>query len=157
MVCLCRSGTVRGEGGRSELGGGESAVTLGSSWRTGVGSSLSATSRWQAADRESESFWGSREFLCPPFPVASVTSLKAACSDRLTLDLSSAVLQDKRDILGFLLAKGSVYSSGREGFGRRAGEELGVSLSGLTWASGTERRFCCGWNSLLHRNIEDDK
>lgn len=63
-----------------------------------------------------------------------------------------AVLLDKWDILGFLLARGSVYSSGREGFGRCAGEELVVSRSGLTWASGTVRRFCCGENSLLQSN-----
>lgn len=164
-LCLCllfflltvrwfRSGTIRGDGGRSELGWGWSAVPSDSSWAQGAGSSLlvASASCWQTADKESKSLRGSSELLFPSFPDASVTSLWAACLDGLTLDLSLAALLDKWDILGFLLARGSVYSSGREGFGRCAGEELGVSRSGLTWASGTVRRFCCGWNSLLHRN-----
>lgn len=157
-VRLLRSDTIRGDGGWSKSGwrwcSGWCSVLSGFSWAAGVGSSLLATSSscWQTADKESNSFRGSSEFFCLPSAVASVTSLWAGCSDGLNLDVSRAVLFDKWDILGFLLARGSVYSSGRECFGRCAGEELGVSRSGLTWALGTVRRFCCGWNSLLHTN-----
>lgn len=153
VVCLLRSGTIRGDGRWSELGWGLFSGLSGSSCAQGVGSSLLATSSscWQTADRESNNFRGSSEFFFPSSTLASMTSLWAACLDGLNLDLSLGVLLDKWDILGFLLASGSVYSSGRECFGRCAGEELGVSRSGLTWASGTVRRFCCGWNSLLHK------
>lgn len=154
LLCLSTSGTLRGDEGRSEAGWGWSAGPSGSSWAPGVCFNLLAASVscWQAAEKESKSIPWSRQFFCPSSPVACVTSFGAACSDGLNLDLPFGLLLDKWDILGFLLARGSVYSSGRECFGWCAGEEWGVSRRGLTWASGTDRRFCGGWNSLLQRN-----
>lgn len=143
FLCLCLllfrflSGSTTGDGGwgRRPRHSGSTLLAASSSCR-------------QTADRESNSLRGSSETLWVPSAVASATSSWAG----LTLGGSLTVLFDRREILGFLLITGSLYSSGRECFGRCAGEELGVSLSGLTWASGTVRRFCCGWNSLLHRN-----
>lgn len=151
VECLFRSGTIKGDGGRSE-----SSWRWSSGWAAGssllaASSSSSSSCRWQTADRESKSLLGSSEFLCLSSAAASLTSFWAAWRDVLDVDLAPAVLLDKWDILGFLLARGSVYSSGRECFGRCAGDELGVSRSGLTWASGTLRRLGCGWNSLLHK------
>lgn len=149
-ACLLRSGTIRGGGGPSDLGFCCSFGSLGSSWGESFGSSLLATSAscWQTADSDSKSLLGSSELFCSSSALAPV-SVRVPCFDDLRLEFSLADFLDRRDILGFLLARGSADSSRRECFGRCAGEELGVSRRGLTCASGTVRRFCCGWKSLL--------
>lgn len=107
-------------------------------------SPLTDDARWSDLGRGSsdgpKSLRGPSELL---FCVASAAEA--------TLGSSEAIFLDRWDILGLLFTRGSVYASGLEGFWWCTGEELGVSRRGLTRLCGTERRFCCGSNSLLQR------
>ncbi|TNN47609.1 hypothetical protein EYF80_042212 [Liparis tanakae] len=109
LYSVLNSGAARGDGGRS----GSDSVTRGSSSQRGGAFSLSATSassRRHAVNNESKSTRGSIDSPFPPSPAARSAGL---------------ALPDRRDTRGFLLARGSVYSSGGGGFGDESGE-LGV-------------------------------
>lgn len=146
----CRSGVDTREGDR--LGWGV-AWPSEACWADSVGSSLLAVSSLEVANRESKSFSASSESQRSSFAFPSV-SLWFPCSFSVSNDLLQEDLLDRWDIRGFLLVETSVKSSTRECLKRWAGEELGVSRRGLTWALGTVRRFCCGWKSLLSKTEE---